>query len=99
MGLGSARSVRIHPPVGRRRPARASADRMRVARTDTGRRDVTCGVPGALTSWSRWMDPKPRGIEMEKLEKSDAEWQAELTPEQYEVLRRKGTERAFTGAY
>ncbi len=36
---------------------------------------------------------------MEKLEKSDAEWQAELTPEQYEVLRRKGTERAFTGAY
>ena len=36
---------------------------------------------------------------MEKLERSDAEWQAELTPEQYEVLRRKGTERAFTGAY
>ena len=36
---------------------------------------------------------------MEKLEKSDAEWQAELTPEQYEVLRRKGTERAFTGGY
>jgi peptide-methionine (R)-S-oxide reductase len=36
---------------------------------------------------------------MEKLKKSDAEWQAELTPEQYEVLRRKGTERAFTGTY
>jgi len=36
---------------------------------------------------------------MEKLKKSDAEWQAELTPEQYEVLRNKGTERAFTGAY
>jgi peptide-methionine (R)-S-oxide reductase len=36
---------------------------------------------------------------MEKVEKSKAEWRAELTPEQYEVLRNKGTERAFTGAY
>ena len=31
--------------------------------------------------------------------RSDAEWKKALSPEQYEVLRRKGTERAFTGKY
>ncbi|MFL5892906.1 MAG: peptide-methionine (R)-S-oxide reductase MsrB [Solirubrobacterales bacterium] len=40
-----------------------------------------------------------RGNDMEKVQKSDAEWRAELTPEQYEVLRKQGTERAFTGTY
>lgn len=35
---------------------------------------------------------------VEKVEKSEAEWRTELSPEQYEVLRNKGTERAFTGA-
>jgi peptide-methionine (R)-S-oxide reductase len=33
----------------------------------------------------------------EKIAKSDAEWRAELTPEQYEVARKHGTEQAFTG--
>jgi peptide-methionine (R)-S-oxide reductase len=45
--------------------------------------------------------PKPKASSdaVGHVEKSDAEWQKQLSAEQYRVLRRKGTERAFTGKY
>jgi peptide-methionine (R)-S-oxide reductase len=38
-------------------------------------------------------------VEVEKVQKSDAEWRQQLAPEAYEVTRHAGTERAFTGKY
>ncbi|MCS6850928.1 MAG: peptide-methionine (R)-S-oxide reductase MsrB [Gemmataceae bacterium] len=44
--------------------------------------------------------PERRGVPMGgKIQKTDAEWRAQLSELQYQVTRKKGTERAFTGAY
>src|SRR3954467_765162 len=45
------------------------------------------------------MTEKTSDMTIEKVQKTDAEWRAELTPEQYRIARQKGTEPAFTGEY
>lgn len=55
------------------------------------------GAPVALALFagSRW-----KGIvKVDKIVKSDAEWRQELSPDEYAVTRKKGTEPAFTGRY
>jgi peptide-methionine (R)-S-oxide reductase len=51
-----------------------------------------------MPSSRHWRHPEGRQV-ADKLALSDAEWRERLSPEQYGVLRRAATERAFTGKY
>jgi len=74
-------------------------------------KDATAALPGAgiprgkskphLVSLVEFTDSGMREgtVMVEKVMKSDEEWKQMLTPEQFEVARKKGTERAFTGKY
>jgi peptide-methionine (R)-S-oxide reductase len=63
--------------------------------------DPRAGGSGARVRIALFRDNGIRGetIEVNKIAKTDAEWQKELTAEEFAVARKKGTERAFTGRY
>src|SRR4051794_4008515 len=87
----------VRGPAGHSGAPKPAAASRASPSAQTLRSGVTPGTAVGLTSSMRTRTE--RGNEMEKLQKSDAEWRSELTREQYDVLRNKGTERAFTGAY
>jgi len=52
---------------------------------------------GAAISGEGKAHEAEKKVGIEKVSKTDAEWREILTPEQYRILRKQGTERAFTG--
>jgi peptide-methionine (R)-S-oxide reductase len=62
------------------------------------RRILLASAAGLLSLFSfRWLRTEPaRAAEKFEVEKTDAEWRAQLTPQQYEILRKHGTERPWS---
>lgn len=62
---------------------------------------LACGRTGAQaqTTNQKTEQSTNKGKKMATITKTDAEWQQQLTPEQFQVTRKYGTERAFTGKY
>jgi len=57
------------------------------------------GKPMGNETIKIYSDAREGYVMVEKIRKTDKEWKAQLTPEQYQITRKKGTERAGTGKY
>src|SRR3954452_21528984 len=81
-----------------RRPEGVVLRRRAVEDADMRRYRASSARAGSWNRPSRLSREKEEAMEA-KIQKSDEEWASELTPEQYEVMRRHGTEPPFTGKY
>ncbi|MBV9866546.1 MAG: peptide-methionine (R)-S-oxide reductase MsrB [Abitibacteriaceae bacterium] len=61
--------------------------------------DASSATNPANIKLTSWKSTGGKTANMTKVTKTDEEWRQELTPEQYQVTRQHGTERAFTGEY
>ena len=60
---------------------------------------ISCETKSKAQKSSESTEQSQKSQRADKIVKTEAEWQAQLTKEQYYVTREKGTERAFTGKY